>query len=368
MWIIDTCSRGCIDMWEAGSGRCTSEPYSPPFFLRLKDPHEHVEMLDYLESRYRAEECSFKTIHGIVDGYRIYAGRPVAEALEIQTRFSAELYDVDIRADQRYMAEKGIFPCGDRGESRFDPDFEDDLRVLHLEVVGDPRRDKEVTSMNVAGKRLAGRESQVLSDLFCLVLAHNPDVILFPDGDYWTGIILAGARRHGLEETVSRSGRFRSLGARSYWSYGRACYRSGAAMPDGRVLIDTRASFAYREAGLRGVILASRLSGLSPNLASRFTPGTLISSFEVYQAVSKGLAVPFRKRDAERQKSFAELRAGDKGGMIFQPRPGVYDDVYQLDFTSLYPSIIVNYNLSPETLDVKRGMEIVAGPGSCPRP
>jgi DNA polymerase I len=51
------------------------------------------------------------------------------------------------------------------------------------------------------------------------------------------------------------------------------------------------------------------------------------------------------------------LKAADKGGMIFQPQPGVHEKVYELDFSSFYPSIIVNYNLSPETLDgsKKRG-------------
>ena len=32
---------------------------------------------------------------------------------------------------------------------------------------------------------------------------------------------------------------------------------------------------------------------------------------------------------------------------MFQPEPGVYEKVHQIDFTSLYPSIIVKYNLSP---------------------
>ncbi|POO76417.1 DNA polymerase I, partial [Bacillus sp. MBGLi97] len=63
------------------------------------------------------------------------------------------------------------------------------------------------------------------------------------------------------------------------------------------------------------------------------------------------LAVPFRKRDAEGLRSISELKACDKGGMIFQPEPGVYERVHQIDFTSLYPSIIVKYNLSPETIE-----------------
>ncbi len=97
--------------------------------------------------------------------------------------------------------------------------------------------------------------------------------------------------------------------------------------------------------------MASRLSGLSPNLVSRFTPGTLISSYEVFEALRRGVAVPFRKRDAEIVRNISELRSCDKGGMMFQPEPGVYEKVHQIDFTSLYPSIIVKYNLSPETLE-----------------
>jgi DNA polymerase I len=37
--------------------------------------------------------------------------------------------------------------------------------------------------------------------------------------------------------------------------------------------------------------------------------------------------------------------------MMFQPEPGLYEKVHQIDFTSLYPSIIVKYNLSPETIE-----------------
>jgi len=63
------------------------------------------------------------------------------------------------------------------------------------------------------------------------------------------------------------------------------------------------------------------------------------------------VAVPFQKKDAESLRNICELRACDKGGMIFQPEPGVYERVHQIDFTSLYPSIIVKYNLSPETIE-----------------
>jgi DNA polymerase I len=50
-------------------------------------------------------------------------GSSPAEKIEIQTSYSAELYNVDVRQDQRYLAEKDLVPCGDRDESRFSPDL-----------------------------------------------------------------------------------------------------------------------------------------------------------------------------------------------------------------------------------------------------
>lgn len=50
-------------------------------------------------------------------------------------------------------------------------------------------------------------------------------------------------------------------------------------------------------------------------------------------------------------RNICDLKATDKGGMIFQPDPGVYEKIHQIDFTSLYPSIIVKYNRSPETIE-----------------
>jgi DNA polymerase I len=382
MWIFDSYYKGCVELWGRDRGLSRASIASPPsFYMRLIDPPAHREMVEALESRYRVEECSFSTIFGSLQGYRIYAGRKVAEKIEVQTRYGVELYNVDVRQDQRYMAERDLFPCGCSDESRFSPDFEDPLTALELRVAGDPYLPGEISRVDVLDsrregveaetirnsfrnssaprpvdilsgrrERFEGRERRVLSDLLELIRVHDPDLLLIPFADTWVPIIVKKARRWGLAPSISRSGDFRPMSSRSYWSYGRVYHKESALIPEGRVLIDTARSFVYRESGIKGVLLASRLTGLPPNLTSRFTPGTLISSYEVYEALRRGIAVPFRKRDAEMVRGFSELKASDKGGMIFQPQPGVYERVCQLDFTSLYPSIIVKYNLSPETI------------------
>ena len=240
---------------------------------------------------------------------------------------------------------------------------------MDLALDGDPARSERVSGATVTvdgpTRRLEGDEPTVLGDLFGLVEAVDPDVLLFPNADTWTERLVAKAGGYGIPATFSRTGRYAALDARSYFSYGRMYHKPRAMVPAGRLLIDTEQSFTYREGGLPGVLVAARITGLSPNRTARFTPGTLVSAFEVYAALAQGIAVPWQKADAERTKAVEALRAADRGGMMFQPVPGVYERVYQLDFTSLYPSIIVKHNLSPETMEHPERPGFLAG---CLRP
>lgn len=358
MWILDSVYRDGVDLWcRDGSVTRQHHDYDPPWYLYLPDPHAYHEMIDVLEDRYRAETCTFRTLFGEREGYAVHADRAVAEVIERQTQFDAQLFNVDVRRDQQFMAEQGIVPCGHEHESRFTPDFSYDLRQLEIRIHDNPARSPVCTDVELISdltERLTGAGSTVISDLFGQIRTIDPDVILMSHADAWLPKLRTFSRDAGLDMPFSRSGKYRQMSSRSYWSYGRMEHKEAALIPDGRVLIDTDQSFMYREGGLDGVFMASRLSGLPPNLASRFTPGTLISSYETYEAVKRGIVVPFRKADAEIVRKFASLQEADRGGMMFQPAPGIYENVEEIDFTSMYPSIIVRFNLSPETLNHKK--------------
>jgi DNA polymerase I len=356
MWIFDArASPDGVEFWcrEQDAVRHHAVAYTPCFSFSLSDPHLHCGLLDAVEERFGAAECMLETVYGPVAGYRVCAGRRVAEAIERETRYAARLYNVDVRREQRYFAERGLYPCAYPGESRFTAAFEMPLSTIRITVDAAPRQGSSLSRITVEHERVetfSGSPGAVLTDLIECVEACNPDIILFPHADFWMHRIVEQAEVFGLPVPFSRSGRFRSLGSRSYWSYGRREYRPAALIPDGRILVDTEQSFVYREGGIRGVLVASRLTGLVPNLAARYTPGTLISAYEVGEALRRGIAVPFRKWDAEGVRGCAELRAADRGGMIFQPDPALHFCLAQIDFTSLYPTIIVRDNLSPETV------------------
>jgi len=356
MWIVDSAYRdGGIDLWtKEGVVTKVHHDYHPPFLIHFHDPPAHHDMIDALEERYGAEECTIRTLFGDLLGYSVYAGRDVAEVIEQQAAFDVQLFNVDVRRDQRFMAENRIFPCSAENDSRFSPEFSHDLHSVEITIHDNPalsRLCSDVEVIHERTERLTGQTKNVLADLFVLVKSIDPEVILMPDADTWMPRIQKEAQKLGLAMPFSRNGKYRQMDARSYWSYGRMEHKESALIPDGRILIDTEQSFVYREGGLEGVLMAARLSGLPPNLASRFTPGTLISSYEVYEAVKQGIAVPFRKSDPEMIRHISCLRAADRGGMMFQPTPGIYENVEEIDFTSLYPSIIVKSNLSPETIE-----------------
>jgi len=132
----------------------------------------------------------------------------MAEKIEVQTRYEAELYNVDVRQDQRYMAEKDLFPCGEKDESRFSPDFEVPLSSMEIQVQGDPNFPREISCVQILNghqRTFEGPEKVVLDDFMAFIKVHNPDAILFPYADTWTPLMVRRVRRYGIEPTLSRT-------------------------------------------------------------------------------------------------------------------------------------------------------------------
>ena len=360
-FILDTCrSKDGVTIWEIrnGSLAVTHHRLHPSFLASFPDPHLHYSLIEGLESEFKVRECTFRSIYREYEGYSIEANREIAEQIEKQTRYQVHLFNVDIRPEQRFAAENKVVPGGWIGIDRFIPEHDPPVTMMEISCSENPHRSDHTGVITVTegteDRRsifLNGSDRQNIDDLCDIVQSRDPDVILFPDYDRWSSFICTQAEKWGIRNTISRTGRFRTLSSRSYFSYGRMEHRLGARMPEGRIIIDTRQSFMYREGDIRGIFLASRLTGLSPNLTCRLTPGTLISSYEVYEALARGIAVPFRKKDAESHRCITDMRLDYRGGLTLQPKPGIYEEVTQIDFTSFYPSIIVKYNLSPETLE-----------------
>jgi DNA polymerase elongation subunit (family B) len=75
-----------------------------------------------------------------------------------------------------------------------------------------------------------------------------------------------------------------------------------------------------------------------------------MSSLQLHQAIKDDILIPWKKSDPETFKSAWELLIADRGGFIFEPKVGLHDGVGEIDFASMYPTLMATRNISAETI------------------
>jgi DNA polymerase, archaea type len=312
------------------------------------------------------------------------------EAARLATRIQSEghysrfrLYDVDIPSPQVYLYEKDLFPLArveadEKGEhiewtlkdSRYTIDYElPPLRIVKLGLQTKKTRrvrtfDDELDSVQITqGKELfmidSGNEEDKLLDLVDWFKKLDPDVVITLGGDSFLFPYLARrAHENGVLEKLVLGRdpsplRVYEVQGHSYFSYGKILYRETAARLLGRLHIDDQNAFINVDCGLEGLFEITRTCIIPIQRASRATIGTNMTSLQLYHAVKNEVLIPWNKSNPEEWKDSQELIVADRGGFIYSPQVGIHDQVGELDFTSLYPTIMRDMNLSGETVKCK---------------
>ena len=197
-----------------------------------------------------------------------------------------------------------------------------------------------------------GQERPMLVNLAALLRQHDPDLILSNWGDSWLLDHLGGrAQRWGVQllfnRDESRQAGFRR--ERTYHTYGQVMHRHRQVHLYGRIHIDRQNAMLYHDYELVGAFEMSRVSAMPLQEAARRSPGSGISAMQIVVALRDGILTPWRKASAERPRSAWQHLHRDQGGMVYQPIIGLHPNVAEIDFTSMYPAIMVHANLSPET-------------------
>jgi DNA polymerase I len=95
------------------------------------------------------------------------------------------------------------------------------------------------------------------------------------------------------------------------------------------------------------IVLLMRICRLPMNEIIRTWVSAWVKNLLIWEHRRRNCVVPNQNEVAKG----VPTEAGLKGAFVLDPVPGVYFDVVVMDFSSLYPSIIKEYNLSYETLD-----------------
>jgi DNA polymerase elongation subunit (family B) len=182
---------------------------------------------------------------------------------------------------------------------------------------------------------------------------HDPDIVLTQWGD---SFIIPQLLR--LAHLTHRDIAFhrdppafqRQRRESSYFSYGKIIHKPAAHHFFGRWHIDSRNCFLWHECRWEGLFEVARVTKLPVQELSRVSVGTGITSMQLNVAHEDKVLIPWRKREPEAFKSAIDLINSDKGGLVYQPVPGFHENVAEIDFASMYPALMVSYNISPETV------------------
>ncbi len=395
-WILDlyTESPGKMVVWlklEGGETRRLVDRWAPSIFVASDSRQDLADLekgrgRDFSWSRRvmryeRATDRSESEVLELVVDDAKKLG-PLAESVERSRPFGAyRLYNVDVPPEQMYLYENDLFPLAycevSETPDGLSWDIQDDiwscqyevpeLRSVEIEVAvrksgkmakaSDPigsislkARDGSVSCLD------GGSERDKILGLVEEVRRLDPDLIFTSDGDAFVlPYLVSRAAANGISErlVIDREGGALEAPAKkgsSYFSYGKILFKPSAVKLRGRVHLDTNSSFVHKETGLEGFYEVSRVCRLPLHTASRASIGKALSSLQFYHATKEGILIPWKPVLAESFKTRAELLVADRGGFIFEPELGVHEGVGELDFSSLYPSIMMKKNISAETV------------------
>lgn len=385
-WLFDlyACPQEGVVLWlldEQGGRRCLRQPFPVTFYAA--GPAGQLRALwRFLQAQPVPVRLSRQ------EGRELFTPQPL-NVLAIQTdRTAAQpslfrqiinhfpglvYYDADIPLTLRYAARHGVFPlarcrvvAGQDGEvqeiSALDSPWDLDhppapVRILSLEPDSDPAH-ASPRRLSIRCDRCDYRldlepARPLLVGLRAILRRHDPDLLLTAWGDTWLLPHLAAlSHEWGLPLPLNRDAQreVEYRRERTYFSYGQVIHQGRQVHLSGRWHIDLYNAVLYHDYGLDGVLELSRVTALPVQTAARVSPGSGISAMQMLAALGQGILVPWHKQQAERPKTALDLLRADHGGLVFQPLTGLHHDVAEIDFISMYPTIMVRFNVSPETV------------------
>ncbi|MDH5783383.1 MAG: hypothetical protein OEZ35_06960, partial [Candidatus Bathyarchaeota archaeon] len=304
----------------------------------------------------------------------------VRKVLETGRYLRYQLHNCDLRSTQAYLYDRDIFPLAfteievkrrQLGYRLLDSvesvDYQiPPLRIMRIHVdiakkgkiadFNDPLKEIVLSQDNEKVIIDSGDEREKLLRFVEVVKALDPDILLTRGGDSYVFPYLA--RRVLVSGVLYRFVLSREnipLVAKrrrgtTFFSYGRTYYRAPMRRLYGRVHIDENNTFILNECGIEGLIEIARTCRVPLHRASRSSIGSSMSSLQFYQAIKDDVLIPRNKRIPEAFKSAYELLVGDRGGFVYEPRIGIHDWVGEVDFSSMYPSLMAKNNISAETI------------------
>jgi len=369
-------------------------PFETTFYLAARDTSRLHDVYRYLAALQNPPALRFTFKRDLFKGTRkvlqITAPDPVTQEhlfYDLQKRFKyLQFYNARIPFPVRFGGETGCFPMAkcrllldaaglveriDVLDSPWDLSY--DLPALRQLVI-EPNTDPNYAHPNLVtlrgGDATWAFETQNKRELLLgikdVLDGYDPDVVLATHGDGWLFSYLARlAEQHQIEFNPNRDESKAPLikDELTYHSYGQVHFRAPQTLLFGRWHIDPKNTAMTGGFNLHAAIEMARVSGVDVQVAARNSPGAAFTAMQIRKALRWSVLVPLKKRQTEPFRPLMALNDSDGGGLNYHPVVGLHRDVAELDFFSMYPSIMAAWNISGETAGEK-GVSILETPRS----
>ncbi|MFC7070501.1 type B DNA-directed DNA polymerase [Halobaculum lipolyticum] len=252
-------------------------------------------------------------------------------------------YNVDLTRQLRYTLETDCDPSPDTSIR--------ELQTLRLSFPAHESELSALSKLRVDGELVGESPKEVAAAVADRVNENDPDVLIV-DTARVVPLLFEAAEKYDLQPySLGRESGYTQLASAStYTSYGQVGHSPARYSVPGRVILDRSNTFFYSEAGLAGCLDLVERAGLPLQELSWASIGRVLTAMQIREARSRGVLVPWRAWRPEFFRSASTLDTADRGGTTLAPEVGVHEEVHELDFSSMYPNIIREYNVSPETV------------------
>jgi DNA polymerase I len=320
----------------------------------------------------------------------------------------SDIFEDDIPLTRRFLIDHGLIPYSDvsvDGE-RIRTDRERSGREMkllafdietHTENIIDAKKDPiiAVSLATSTGRQeviISRDEREVIKSFVSAFREEDPDVILTYNGDSFDFPYLVErakqnrvslalgrdgsavtARRGGIRDTYTLAGRDtvdlyriveRDMQEVKVKTLDNVAEYLGVMRREDRVLLENDELYSLWEKGetkrieeytLADVVstleIGKRLLPAQIELCrlvkqfltdcSRMGRGRQVESYLMYKAAERNEMIP-KHRYVQSEHMY-------EGGYVMEPEKGIFEDVVVLDFASMYPNIMIAYNISPDT-------------------
>ncbi|WP_247728539.1 type B DNA-directed DNA polymerase [Halovivax limisalsi] len=249
-------------------------------------------------------------------------------------------FNVDFSREFRYCLETGQTPAPAR-----------DLRTLELTAPATAMVDDVLSTLSIDGERITDDPGAVVNGVERALERIDPDVLILSSSELVPALYDAADACGRESFDLGRRPGWQTLaGASTFESYGQVGHSPARYNVPGRAIIDRSNTFFYEQSGLQGILDLARRSGKPLQELAWASIGNVLTAIQITEARERDVLTPWKSWRHEFFKSMRRLHEADRGGYTFAPDVGVHEDVHELDFSSLYPNIIVTRNISPETI------------------